>query len=247
MFEQSHTWRRFQPDGARTLNVHLGHVPYLEPDPREDRRGWGLAVAVAILAHFVLFLIHLPAGRAKPLEISPRPEAYVVRPVRFQPPPPAAQKQLPQPKEKRRIIPIPDPTPDEPEPIRLPEVEVPAVVDFAAVGDVFGIPEAPPWPGIGRPAARRIDGSIQPPQKVFYPSPRYTEEGRRERVQGVVILEAVIDEEGDVYDVRVLKGLPLGLTESAVETARLWKFQPAVQNGRPVPVFLNLTIRFSLQ
>ncbi len=246
MFEKSHTWGRFQPDGARKLNVHLGYVPYLEPDPPEERRAWGLAVAVAVLAHLVLFAVHLPEGRAKPLEISQRPEAYVVRPVRFKPPPPAA-RELPKPKEKRRIIPIPDPTPDEPEPIREAEVEVPEAIDFSAVGDVHGIPEAPPWPGVGRPAARRIDGSILPPEKVYYPSPRYTEDGRRERVQGVVILEAVIDEEGDVYDVRVLKGLPLGLTESAVETARQWKFRPATQNGRPVPVFLNLTIRFSLQ
>jgi protein TonB len=62
-----------------------------------------------------------------------------------------------------------------------------------------------------------------------------------------VILEAIIDEAGDVDEVTVLKGLPLGLTETAVVAARDWKFKPATRDGAPVPVFYNLTVRFSLQ
>jgi protein TonB len=63
----------------------------------------------------------------------------------------------------------------------------------------------------------------------------------------VVLLEAVIDVDGSVVNVRVLKGLPQGLTESAAETAKIWKFEPATRNGQPVAVYLNLTVRFSLQ
>jgi protein TonB len=63
----------------------------------------------------------------------------------------------------------------------------------------------------------------------------------------VVILEAVIDAEGAVRRVRVLKGLPAGLSESAVETVKQWKFKPATLEGQPVAVIFNLTVSFSLQ
>jgi protein TonB len=127
------------------------------------------------------------------------------------------------------------------------EIEVPEY-DPRSTSDLFyGIPDAPPGEGIVGGPPMRLGGDIVPPVKVSYPQPRYTEEGRLSRIQGVVILEAIIDAVGDVHDVKVLKGLPMGLSESAVETAMAWKFKPATLNGRPVPVYLNLTIHFSLQ
>jgi protein TonB len=66
-------------------------------------------------------------------------------------------------------------------------------------------------------------------------------------VQGIVILEAIIDAMGNVTNIKILKGLPMGLSDTAVEAAANWKFKPATRNGVPVPVFFNLTIRFSLQ
>lgn len=68
-----------------------------------------------------------------------------------------------------------------------------------------------------------------------------------ERVQGVVILETVIDEHGDVTDVKVLKGLPKGLSEAAVDAVRAWKFKPARKDGMPVAVFYVLTVNFTLK
>ncbi len=93
----------------------------------------------------------------------------------------------------------------------------------------------------------KVGGGVLPPVKIFAPQPLYTEEARLGRVQGVVILEAIIDEDGNVREVKVLKGLPMGLTESAADTARQWRFKPATLDGRPVPVYFNLTVRFSLQ
>ena len=93
----------------------------------------------------------------------------------------------------------------------------------------------------------QVGGEVAPPERLFGPAPPYTEEARQGRVQGVVILEAIIDAMGNVNDVKVLKGLPMGLTEQAVQTAEEWKFKPATRNGDPVAVFFNLTIRFSLQ
>ncbi len=64
---------------------------------------------------------------------------------------------------------------------------------------------------------------------------------------GFTILESIIDAMGNVTKIKVLKGLPLGLTDSAVKATEQWKFKPATRNGVPVPVFFTLTIRFSLQ
>ena len=144
------------------------------------------------------------------------------------------------------MIPIPDPTPDEPEPIRLPEIEMPDFVSEDIVGE-FGIPDQPPGLGRGGVDAVAVTGNITPPVKIHYPQPQYTEDARRARIQGVVILEATIDREGDVVDIRILKGLPMGLDKSAVKTALEWRFKPATENGRPVAVFFNLLVNFSLQ
>ena len=85
------------------------------------------------------------------------------------------------------------------------------------------------------------------PEKIFAPQPPYTEEARQARVQGVVILQAIIDIVGNVTNVKILKGLPGGLADSAVDTVLSWKFEPASLYGDPVPVYYNFTVNFTLQ
>ena len=247
LFENSSSWQQVKSrGGGPTLRVHLGHAPLLEEHPEDDRRSLRISIAVALAVHLVLFLIHLPELASAPKRIGTAKKVYLLQEVRFAPPPPAPTKQLPQKKEKRRVIPVPDPTPDEPEPIRLEEVDVPDIVPQDVVGE-FGIPDTPPGLGRGGVDAVPVSGNITPPIKIYHPQPQYTEEARRARVQGVVILEATIDRQGDVVDVRVVKGLPMGLDKSAVETALQWKFKPALENGKPVAVFFNLLVNFSLQ
>ena len=246
MFDDSPTLSKYTGGRRKVIGVHLGHVPYVEPETDEDRKPLKLAVVLAVLAHLVFFALTLPEGADRPLRAGQQKPVFAVKPVRFQPPPPRAEQQVPQKQEKRRVIPIPDPTPEEPEPIRIAQVDVP---DIDVVSDrdvIFGIPEGPPADGRVT-GAIRVTGDVQPPEKIYGPTPRYTEEGRQSRTQGVVILEAIVDTEGNVDSVKVLKGLPNGLSESAVETARTWRYRPALLRGRPVAVLLNLTIRFSLQ
>lgn len=92
-----------------------------------------------------------------------------------------------------------------------------------------------------------ITGDIVPPVRISGDQPQYTDEARRARVQGVVILQAVINCRGDVQDITVLKGLPMGLTEAAVAAVRTWRFRPATLNGRPISVYYNTTVNFRLQ
>ena len=93
----------------------------------------------------------------------------------------------------------------------------------------------------------RVTAKVKKPEIITRVDPVYTEAARRVKVQGAVILEAVIDERGNVTSVRVVKGLPMGLEQSAVDAVSRWKFQPATLDGRPVAVYFNLTVSFRVQ
>lgn len=109
-------------------------------------------------------------------------------------------------------------------------------------------PTAPGPPG--RPAEgapRLVEGDITPPRVIERPAPQYTPEAREQRMQGVVILQLEIDTRGTVRDAKVLKGLPMGLAEAALEAVRRWRFEPALDaDGQPVAVYYNITINFRL-
>jgi protein TonB len=92
-----------------------------------------------------------------------------------------------------------------------------------------------------------LRAGITRPEILDRTEPRYTELARRSNVQGTVIVEAVIDEQGRVRDVKVLKGLPLGLDQSAVDAVRRWLFRPAMMGDRPVKVFYSLTVTFRIR
>ena len=77
--------------------------------------------------------------------------------------------------------------------------------------------------------------------------PRYTDLARRAGVQGSVIVEAIIDTQGHVTNARVLRGLPMGLDQEAVNAILQWQFKPAYQGSRPVKVYFTLTVNFTIQ
>ena len=89
-------------------------------------------------------------------------------------------------------------------------------------------------------------GEVTRPVPISTPPPAYTEAARRARIEGVVILEAVVDQEGLVTSTRVLKPLPFGLDAKAREAVERWRFEPAALHGRPVEVYETVTVRFSL-
>jgi periplasmic protein TonB len=93
----------------------------------------------------------------------------------------------------------------------------------------------------------RVGGDVKPPVPIETFDPIYTEDARKARTQGIVILEAVIDSEGRVKDLRVIKALPNGLDTAALDAVRRWRFRPGTREGRPVPVIFNLTVNFRLQ
>jgi protein TonB len=93
----------------------------------------------------------------------------------------------------------------------------------------------------------RFNGTMSRPVMLAGRQPRYTELARRAGTQGTVILEAVIDKKGRVSNVRILKGLPMGLDAEAVAAVQDWTFEPAKMDGRPVAVYYTLTVNFKIQ
>ena len=90
----------------------------------------------------------------------------------------------------------------------------------------------------------QVGGDVKKPEKISAPPAQIPDEARRAKVNGVVILQAVIDVDGNVGDVKVIQGLPYGLTEQTIKAVKRWKFKPATLNGEPVPVYYNLTMNF---
>jgi protein TonB len=92
-----------------------------------------------------------------------------------------------------------------------------------------------------------VGGAVSRPVLLSGPPPRYTKVALHARVEGAVIVQAMIDERGRVQDVRVLRGLPMGLDQAAVEAVMDWTFEPAKLQGRSVKVYYTLTVNFRLQ
>jgi protein TonB len=213
----------------------------LAQEYEQDKKTMRIAVGIAVVFHVGLLLVTLPDN---PFSIpdAEKPKVYVVQQVRFKPPPPEQKPEIPKPKAKK--VPIPDPTPDEPEPIRLPE-ELEPDLDLPETDIIFDIPEGPPPDEPDGPIM--VGGDVKAPIKEYAPPPQYTEIARKARIQGVVIVQAIVTKQGEVQDVKVLKGLPMGLDSAAAEAVKKWKFKPATLNGKPVDVYYNLTVNFTLQ
>jgi len=78
------------------------------------------------------------------------------------------------------------------------------------------------------------------------PEPKYTKEARKHEVEGTVVLRCVFRANGEVTNISVIRGLPDGLTERAIEAAKKIKFKPAMKDGLPVSMWMQLEYNFHL-
>jgi len=107
-------------------------------------------------------------------------------------------------------------------------------------------PVPPPPPARAVKELRRPGGVIQTPRKTKEVRPAYPAIARQARVEGTVILEAVIGENGKVRDVRILRSVPL-LDSAAIDAVRQWEFTPTLLNGQPIPIVMTVTVSFTLE
>lgn len=114
------------------------------------------------------------------------------------------------------------------------------------VGSGFGPGVGPGRGGGTGGGAFRIGGNVSAPTCIYCPDPEYSEEARKARHQGMVVLWAVVDDSGRAQQIRIQKSLGLGLDESAVRAVQNWRFRPAERFGKPVPVYMAIEVNFHL-
>jgi periplasmic protein TonB len=94
--------------------------------------------------------------------------------------------------------------------------------------------------------AYRIGGGVSPPSILYKVEPEYSEEARKAKFQGTVLLAVVVDEHGNPRDIKILRPLGLGLDQKAIEAVEKWKFSPGKKDGKPVPVQAQIEVNFRL-
>jgi periplasmic protein TonB len=92
----------------------------------------------------------------------------------------------------------------------------------------------------------KVGGGISAPQAISSPDPDYTEEARKAKKQGTCVLWMIVDAAGRPRDIKVVRGLGLGLDAKALEAVRQWRFQPALKDGKPVDVQISVEVEFHL-
>ena len=94
---------------------------------------------------------------------------------------------------------------------------------------------------------RHIGNGVSAPVLIHESYPEYSEEGRRKKISGVVPINLIVDKDGKPQRVRVLRSLGYGLDENAMKAVRRYRFKPAMENGVPVAVEINIDVSFAIQ
>jgi len=225
--------------------------------PRSRRRRRLLAVC-SIGLHIVVIV---PIAVAQVLAVGPLPIprqpvifelANVVHLVDIPLPAPPPKGPAAPVVDNRNAAPIEAPNGVAPEPERPVRVNtapdgVPGVEPGFTPGLITPIPrvDGPPPPPPPQ-APIRIHSGMQAPRKIVDAPPVYPTIAVAARKEGIVILEAILDERGNIESVRVLRSDPL-LEQAAVEAVKKWKYTPALLNGVAVPVIMTVTVNFTLR
>jgi TonB family protein len=92
----------------------------------------------------------------------------------------------------------------------------------------------------------RVGGGVSAPELVFKIDPEYSEQARKAKFQGTVVLNLVVQRDGTVRDIKIIDSLGLGLDEKAIEAVKQWRFRPGLKNGQPVDVSAIIEVTFRL-
>ncbi len=92
----------------------------------------------------------------------------------------------------------------------------------------------------------RVGGGVTAPVVLFKIDPEYSEEARKAKYSGTVVLYIEVDAAGKARNLRVVKGIGLGLDEKAIEAVQKWRFKPGLKDGKPVTVAAHIEVNFRL-
>lgn len=238
------------------------------PHLKRPRRWADVLVSLAGQIAFVIVMLLIPLYYTHGLDLPKFEKTMLAAPPPPAPPPPPPNKAVPvktPPKVKlfdnNKLI-EPSAIPKKVEVVKdqaPPQAAmqgiaggVPGGVEGGTLGGVMGgvllpatrVPAPPPKPVAHGPL--RVGGRIQAPKLIRNVQPVYPPLARQTRTQGEVLLDCVIDAEGNVTQMKLISGHPL-LVGAAMQAVRQWKYQPTLLNGTPVAVKMMVHVNFSLE
>lgn len=194
---------------------------------RVQRRLIVRALIAAVVLHATVLVARMPDWGPDPVRVdAPQEQAMKVQFLRPPPPPPKAPEKPPEPEKKK--IPKPDPRPDEPEPVK----ESPP-------------PPAPPAPAAPAPVQETGPIRVSPgqgPGLIKKVEPRYPPIAQATRMEGTVVLDAIIRKDGTVSEVTILRSSNRVFDQACIDAVRQWRYTPGPQD-----VILTVTVNFTLR
>jgi periplasmic protein TonB len=219
---------------------------------------WPVSISFHVVAVFAMFIVPLAADVSWPV---PAPLHRLAVTTRVVPVPPEVIAPIPVARTAPNLPSVTAPTtlapPVEPAPTAglAPPDSLPlgGTTDLsfrASSGAVTlgpPLPPTPPPPAV-KPATQmlRVGQGVREPRRIGGGPPEYPQLARTAQVQGVVMLEAVINERGTIERIKVLKSIPL-LDGAAIAAVKDWRYTPTLLNGVPVSVLMTITVNFTLQ
>ncbi len=93
----------------------------------------------------------------------------------------------------------------------------------------------------------RVEGDVKAPVPLLQPAAPYSDAAREKKIEGVSLIGLIVDPQGMPQNIHVVRPLGYGLDEKAVETVRRYRFKPAMRNGEPIPLYVNVEMNFRLK
>ena len=226
---------------------HVKHLPHKAALPiLVSSSVQGTALAALVLMSFLIATRDLPAVPDVLAFVAELPVAAPPPP----PPPPRPAEAVPQALSANpAAAPLEAPAEITPEPVSAPVSDF-AGVEGGVVGGVVGSipalaeapPPPPPPPSVSHEPVR-IGGQVSAPALVKRVEPAYPAIAQLAAIDGIVILDAIVDEHGRIQSVKVLRGHPL-LAKAASEAVQQWEYEPLKLNGTPTAFELTVSLWF---
>ncbi|HSE48565.1 MAG TPA: TonB family protein [Terriglobales bacterium] len=230
----------------------------------KTKRGWTTMISFVIQTLLIGVMILIPLIYTEALPKQQLMTFLVAPPPPPPPPPPAAAAVKVVKQIQTEIVNGALRTPTKiPEKVKMITEDEPPPPASGVAGVVGGVPGGTPGgqmggviggiisstpvavPKVATPQRVRVSGGVTAGNLVYGPKPPYPAIARTARVQGAVVLHAIISKTGTIENLQVVSGHPM-LTQSAMEAVRQWKYKPYYLNGEPVEVDTTITVNFTL-